>query len=663
MTQFYSRNDTTFQGDSIFTIPFSYIKQEDINIFVNDELIKDWLWLNETQVSITKELTLGDLISIRRRTPIDGKIVDYQNMSMVLDDNNLNLSQDQNIYSIQELYDSNEQFKINTNETLTSDKVELENIIETNRQELLDIQTNFENETNIKFDDYKTELNTKIETVAEAADKINELEEAVGIATEAASVAINKAEEAANIADTADKNMQAKLEEATTLIDNKITSNDVTMQEVLTQAEEILSETESVLEETKDTLSNTLTKSQITNCITKIPQRIKADVVDGTLTVYAGSVAIVPYGTTDRTSEFPVGSTFIHENFKVVDTQFADNKFFVWVEVQSDISGTPATTDSKTRWIILYVNASTLDGAISSGSGTSPSGNLLYYNTNTNLVEYLNSGANTDGNLAALPLGISQADGTNKFASITQTFNGMGYIGSTYWIDKGYKGLISIGRNADRTLKNIEWNNEKLELCTFASTVSYEATHMAWAEEEGGRLGYMFINSTNWVYDEENNTWHWKGGSARSWLDLGTCTTTAGVISNFNPKQPFRAVDYSDYSNDIDGKWTKVTTTIFSNKTFAKGASTTYNCKDILPNDGNLYECIFKSFWSCGGKIAGAYVQGVTWGSFGKTLWYQDTSTIALLQGNGTYTFGNMSSSEVQITGCSLILLAYRKVR
>ena len=39
MTQFYSRNDTTFQGDSIFTIPFSYIKQEDINIFVNDELI------------------------------------------------------------------------------------------------------------------------------------------------------------------------------------------------------------------------------------------------------------------------------------------------------------------------------------------------------------------------------------------------------------------------------------------------------------------------------------------------------------------------------------------------------------------------------------------------------------------------------------------------
>lgn len=85
-------------------------------------------------------------------------------------------------------------------------------------------------------------------------------------------------------------------------------------------------------------ITNGLNKNQITNCLLEVPQRIKYDLTDGTLIVKAGSVVIVPYGTKDLTSQYPKGARFLHDNFKVFDTQFADGKFFVWAELVNDIS-------------------------------------------------------------------------------------------------------------------------------------------------------------------------------------------------------------------------------------------------------------------------------------------------------------------------------------
>lgn len=39
--------------------------------------------------------------------------------------------------------------------------------------------------------------------------------------------------------------------------------------------------------------------TEVTNCITEIPQRIKYTLENGTLTILAGSVVIVPYGVED----------------------------------------------------------------------------------------------------------------------------------------------------------------------------------------------------------------------------------------------------------------------------------------------------------------------------------------------------------------------------
>ena len=71
MTQYYSRTDINYAGDSNFTIPFSYIDKDDISVYVNDEFITTWTWLNDSQINISSTLTTGDVITIKRNTPID----------------------------------------------------------------------------------------------------------------------------------------------------------------------------------------------------------------------------------------------------------------------------------------------------------------------------------------------------------------------------------------------------------------------------------------------------------------------------------------------------------------------------------------------------------------------------------------------------------------
>lgn len=204
MTQFYSRIDTEFNGD-VYSIPFSYLKKEEINVYINNELFSNWMFLNESQIkflSIPSTITSESIVSIRRITDISEKIVDYTNNTILAKDA-LNLSQDQLLDAIQEIYDNNEVFKIDTEETLTKNKQNLENIIANNKQEILDIQADFE-----------TKVDNKLETVNQAADKINQLETAVNTAVDAATTACEKAESVEQILDTATIEMTAKLNNA-----------------------------------------------------------------------------------------------------------------------------------------------------------------------------------------------------------------------------------------------------------------------------------------------------------------------------------------------------------------------------------------------------------------------------------------------------------------
>ena len=258
MTQYYSRKDYNYAGDSNFTIPFSYISKDDINVYVNDEAITTFTWLNDSQINITSALTTGDIISIRRNTPIDEKIVTYQNMSMVLNDDNLNLSQDQILDAVQEIYDNNVTFEIKVNndidaietvantaltnantavntansaETKANNAVSTANSADSKADNAVSTANTASNNATTAVNTANSAVNTAnsasnlatqtknrvdafeedIDAVIEAAEKIDELEEAVQTAVDAATtagdkatIASNKATEATNAANRAE---------------------------------------------------------------------------------------------------------------------------------------------------------------------------------------------------------------------------------------------------------------------------------------------------------------------------------------------------------------------------------------------------------------------------------------------------------------------------
>lgn len=335
-----------------------------------------------------------------------------------------------------------------------------------------------------------------------------------------------------------------------------------------------------------------LNKSQITNCLLEIPQRIKYTLENGTLTIKAGSVVIVPYGTEDKTADLPKGATFINENFKVYDTQFSDGKFFVWAELVNDMSIVVHTvSDVLQRVIFIALNTNTIGDYIAGRevSGDNPTATERYtgaYNTSTNLVGY--SGESTDinySNVLSLPLLITNVVNSQIYGAIPQVFNGMGYIGSTVWVDKGVKGLIPNGRNADGSLKNIEITINKI----VSNTLTYGAQDYYLSLNEYGTPLFTAKNLTK--YDSDKNviidTYVNKD---RLWCFAGECTADVNnKITSFGPKLPFRAADY----NDIDGKWVSQSVEIINGNTVFPLGSKKYRDYDIsnyLPNDGHIYE-------------------------------------------------------------------------
>lgn len=262
-----------------------------------------------------------------------------------------------------------------------------------------------------------------------------------------------------------------------------------------------------------------LKKNQITNCITEIPQNIKLDLTDGVLTLKAGSKVTVPNGFEED------GTTPKFDEIVIED------------DLTSNWSSGAYTLSAFFR-IVDGVYSITAYSQSPSGSGsTEPTGNSNFYNTSTNTVYRYNGG--TKGEQMSFPLAIVTSD-ANGYVSIDQVFNGMGYIGSTIWVDKGVKGLIPDGRNEDGSLKNIEFVCNKLSTRTFNDTVNTAIIFI-------GDEGIARLSNTTYRYDADTN---YNKNVDVNWqaLFIATLTTTSGIISNFQPKQPFRAIDYSDKS-------------------------------------------------------------------------------------------------------------------
>ena len=122
----YRRKSYTYwDGDAIFPIPFEYLEQDDILVFINDEPTTDFI-IENTQVKLNNvPAEVPAIIKIVSATDIDKAIVDWENVSS-LDEDNLILSDNQIRYAVQELYDNTEQFKTDTQEDFQEFRKEIE---------------------------------------------------------------------------------------------------------------------------------------------------------------------------------------------------------------------------------------------------------------------------------------------------------------------------------------------------------------------------------------------------------------------------------------------------------------------------------------------------------------------------------------------------------
>lgn len=271
-----------------------------------------------------------------------------------------------------------------------------------------------------------------------------------------------------------------------------------------------------------------LDTTNISNCITEIPQDIKLELSSGTLTMKAGSKVYVPNG---------VGA-------------------FDEITIESDISTTPS---AGTGDLLLFVNS---DGnglqwraPTSCGSGTSETGlGTTYYNTSTNIITSHNSGGDVQ---VSFPIAVFYSS-SNVATSIVTVFNGFGYIGSTVFALPGIKGLIPNGRNSDGSLKNTEVLLTGAATYTFSNDVTgsgypitiYNEGVAYWGNTYTYFGGSRPTNPPNWTrwYNEADNLWerYNNGWDATSECVIGFANVSSGRITALYAKPVFRGVDFGD---------------------------------------------------------------------------------------------------------------------
>lgn len=249
-----------------------------------------------------------------------------------------------------------------------------------------------------------------------------------------------------------------------------------------------------------------------TNRILEIPQDIKLELNNGTLTLKAGSSYYKCDGNfTKTTTSQDYSITNVLNGYRLVF--FTGNGFDV-PTVMDCISGTsePATGN---KWF-------------------NTSNNILYSGGSGNWQQKTNY---------SLPLAIiTVSDGT--IASIDQVFSGFGYIGSTVFVLPRVKVQIPDGRNADYTCKSIIATTT--EVNTFTPDYFPLNDAGAWLRSDGTLTAtnqfYYDSDKNQIIFSADNKAYtniciakfNWVDGKIASWLPFTVDSVLNSNLSNLS---------------------------------------------------------------------------------------------------------------------------------
>lgn len=277
-----------------------------------------------------------------------------------------------------------------------------------------------------------------------------------------------------------------------------------------------------------------LTTKNITNCITKIPQDIKLELADGTLTLKAGSK--VYDGTGNVINIDKDSSIAFVENYKFMVFARLDTKSISIRVLEQCFSGATQPNNSYYNW----------------------------YDTTNKIVKSYGLNNAFEYN-CSLPIAVVSVSG-GKISSIDQVFNGFGYIGSIIFALPGVEGLIPNGRNTDGSLNNKKHITDSLKIVDISDYVAlnkefnlvfgyFSGFASKYVAQDSRRLtenktlsGQSYTQS----YVRDENQWYFYAASITAWSKkdvLLYCSfhlTADGRITSLNPKTTFQLLDRND---------------------------------------------------------------------------------------------------------------------
>lgn len=286
-----------------------------------------------------------------------------------------------------------------------------------------------------------------------------------------------------------------------------------------------------------------LSAKNITNCITAIPQDIKLELVDGVMTLKAGSKVYKANGESITISG------------DLVVAQGGTN------------TGAFAFYRSDNNTVYTVIASQTFSGAT---APESPVITTTWLDTGAKDVKVYDGTQWVGG--VSLPLCIfDNQDG--KVTAVGQIFNGFGYIGSTAFILPGVKGLAPDGRNEDGSLKNFEMQVHGL----YFRSITWDCSkgQELFLGYDIGATNSGFVSSGNlWRYFEQStepsspkkyDIWYNpEANIIKRYLDNGWNDMRATYlgqwfsesispyrVTELKTKPTFHAVDYNDYAEDI----------------------------------------------------------------------------------------------------------------
>lgn len=256
--------------------------------------------------------------------------------------------------------------------------------------------------------------------------------------------------------------------------------------------------------------------NQITNCITEIPQDIKLEINNGTITLKAGSK--------------------VYNGNGVLKTTTTDIS-----SINANYDGQVLIALSKDFDVLL---TGFVPGETVSELPTSTASFKIYYNT-TDKKCYLDT---TDGwQECSLPIALGTST-VSSWVSIDQVFNGFGFVGSTIFALTGVKGLSP---NGNDSLTGIKKNN----IISIENILTYTCPNITANVILDLYANNIAINSqafdkptTDLIFFDEINNYNYASLGISNDIWVGSARIENGKIVLFNPKHPISLIDKNDSS-------------------------------------------------------------------------------------------------------------------